>query len=60
MNTALVMTAVEQGAIVANHVEVTELHKDANGKLCGARVHDRLTGKEWNVRAKVRIFALVP
>ena len=53
MNTALIMTAVQQGATVANYVEVTELHKDANGKLYGARVHDRLTGKQWNVRAQV-------
>lgn len=55
MNTALIMTAVQQGAVVANHVEVKELHKDAAGKLYGARVHDRLSGKEWNVRAKVRL-----
>lgn len=55
MNMALVMTAVQQGAIVANHVEVNKLHKDPlTGKLCGARVHDKLTGQEWNVRAKVK------
>lgn len=56
MNVALIMTAVQQGATVANYVEVTELHKDTpgTGKLYGARVKDKLTGEEWNVRAKVR------
>lgn len=57
MNIALIMTAVKLGAVVANHCEVTELHKgDSNGKLNGARVKDKLTGKEFNVRAKVSIF----
>lgn len=54
MNIALIMTAVQQGAVVANHVEVMELHKDpASGKLTGARVQDKLTGRGWDVRAKV-------
>ncbi|THH27233.1 hypothetical protein EUX98_g6961 [Antrodiella citrinella] len=60
MNTALIMTAVQQGATVTNYVEVTELHKDVEGKLYGARVHDRLTGKEWNVHAKGIINATGP
>jgi glycerol-3-phosphate dehydrogenase len=55
MNMALIMTAVQQGAMVANYAEVTELHKDSvgNGKLYGARVKDKLTGEEFDVRAKV-------
>ena len=55
MNIALIMTAVQQGATVANYVEVTDLHKDTQGtgKLYGARVQDKLTGEEWNIRAKV-------
>lgn len=58
MNMALIMTAVQQGAVVANHVEVTELHKTTSsdptpGKLYGARVKDNLTGEVFNVRAKV-------
>ena len=53
MNIALVMTAVKYGAVVANHTEVVELHKDASGRLNGARVRDNLTGKEWDVKAKV-------
>ena len=53
MNIALVMTAVKHGAVVANHTEVVELIKDASGILKGALVRDNLTGKEWNVKAKV-------
>lgn len=51
---ALVMTAVKYGATVANKVEVVKLHKDAEGKLHGARLKDKLTGDEWDVQAKVR------
>lgn len=53
MNVALIMTAVKLGATVANYCGVTELHKDAQGKLVGAKVKDELTGREFNVRAKV-------
>jgi glycerol-3-phosphate dehydrogenase len=55
MNTALIMSAVKHGATVANYCEVTQLHKGTNGKLNGAKVKDNLTGKEWNVRAKVSV-----
>lgn len=61
MNIALIMTAVQQGAIIANHVEVTSLDKAApTGKLQGARVRDTLTGKEWDVKAKGIINATGP
>ncbi|KAF8581027.1 DAO-domain-containing protein [Ramaria rubella] len=61
MNIALIMTAVQQGAVVANHVEVTELLKSSSdGKLNGARVRDTLTGKTWNVRAKGVVNATGP
>ena len=53
MNIALIMTAVKLGATVANKVEVTQLIKDAEGKIEGARVKDNLTGDEWEVKAKV-------
>ncbi len=59
MAVALAMTAKEHGAIVANHVEVTGLHKDA-GRVAGAVVKDRLTGAEWTVRAKGVINATGP
>ncbi|KZT09159.1 DAO-domain-containing protein [Laetiporus sulphureus 93-53] len=61
MNIALIMTAVQQGAIVANHVEVTSLQKEAgSGKLYGARVQDKFTGQEFEVRAKGIINATGP
>ena len=53
MNIALVMTAVKLGATVANKVEATELLKDADGRIEGARVRDNLTGDEWQVKARV-------
>jgi len=56
MNIALIMTAVKYGATVANHCEVTELHKASTGKLNGARLKDKLTGKEWDIRAKVCMY----
>ena len=60
MNMALIMTAVQQGAVVANHVEVTSLEKAGTGKLHGARVRDGLTGKEFNIRAKGIVNATGP
>ncbi|EIN08083.1 DAO-domain-containing protein [Punctularia strigosozonata HHB-11173 SS5] len=60
MNVALIMTAVKHGATVANHTEVIALHKDATGKLNGARVKDKLTGEEWNVKCKGIVNATGP
>lgn len=37
MNLAIALTAARHGAVVANHVKVTKLHKQA-GKLTGASV----------------------
>ncbi|MEM7736547.1 MAG: FAD-dependent oxidoreductase [Deinococcota bacterium] len=59
MNIALVLTAAEEGATVANHIEVTGLTKD-NGKLSGASVHDSLTGDRWDIQAKVVVNATGP
>lgn len=47
------MTAVKLGATVANKVEVRQLLKNADGKVEGARVRDNITGKEWDVKARV-------
>ncbi|KAG0253861.1 mitochondrial glycerol-3-phosphate dehydrogenase [Mortierella polycephala] len=60
MNVALGLTAVQYGAVIANHVEVMELQKDENERLCGARVRDTMTGKEFNVKAKGIINATGP
>ncbi|KAF6821645.1 Glycerol-3-phosphate dehydrogenase, mitochondrial 1 [Colletotrichum sojae] len=49
MNVSIGMTAALYGATVVNHMEVTSLQKDAEGKLCGAIARylvARKTGKE--------------
>lgn len=53
MNMALIMTAVHQGAVVANHTEVVELYKNSEGQCKGARIRDNISGEEWDVKAKV-------
>ncbi len=59
MNISLVMTAVQHGAVVANHTEVVALHKKADAtrggqeRICGARLKDRMTGEEFDVKCKV-------
>ena len=66
MNVSLAMTAALYGTTVVNHVEVTSLEKDANGRLCGARVKDLVqdrNGKgaeEFSIRAKGIINATGP
>jgi glycerol-3-phosphate dehydrogenase len=66
MNVSLAMTAALYGGAVVNHVEVTSLEKDSNGKLCGARVKDLIQEKngkkadEFVIRAKGVINATGP
>ncbi|KAI4242272.1 MAG: hypothetical protein L6R40_004143 [Gallowayella cf. fulva] len=66
MNVSIAMTAALYGATVVNHVEVTNLEKDANGKLIGARVKDRVQEKngekpqEFSIKAKGIINATGP
>ncbi|WWD17998.1 hypothetical protein CI109_102445 [Kwoniella shandongensis] len=66
MNISLVMTAVQHGAIMANHVEVTALHKKPDPsrggelRISGATLKDRLTGEEWDVRCRGVINATGP
>ena len=59
MNLAIVMTAAEQNAAVANHIEVTDLTKE-NGKLTGVKLRDRLSRDEWEASAKVIVNATGP
>ena len=58
MNIALIKTAVKHGAVATNYVCVNALNKDADGTLVGARVKDVMTGKEWDVRARVSVVLL--
>ncbi|KAF2142397.1 uncharacterized protein K452DRAFT_297695 [Aplosporella prunicola CBS 121167] len=66
MNVSLAMTAALYGATVVNHIEVTGLEKDANGRLSGARVKDCIdesngkTPQEFSIRAKGIINATGP
>ena len=64
MNVALAITAVRYGASVANYTEVVNIlkTKDDEGKevVTGACVRDRMTGREWNIKAKCVINATGP
>ncbi|KAI9815127.1 MAG: mitochondrial glycerol-3-phosphate dehydrogenase [Pycnora praestabilis] len=66
MNVSLAMTAALYGSTVVNHIEVTGLEKDANGKLNGARVKDLVTerngkrAEEFSIKAKGVINATGP
>ncbi|KXT06914.1 hypothetical protein AC578_7151 [Pseudocercospora eumusae] len=66
MNISLAMTAALYGATMVNHLEVTGLEKDANGRLCGARVKDVIQekdghkGEEFSIKAKGIINATGP
>ncbi|BGP20063.1 hypothetical protein JCM10213_003553 [Rhodosporidiobolus nylandii] len=60
MNMALVLTAVQYGAVAANHTEVTSLIKDKDGKVKGARMKDVITGREWETKAKGVVNATGP
>ncbi|VVT54911.1 uncharacterized protein SAPINGB_P004324 [Magnusiomyces paraingens] len=62
MNVSLAVTAAEMGATVLNHVEVTGLEKDANGKIIGVKAKD-LNGElteEVSISAKSVINATGP
>lgn len=60
MNATLAVTAIENSATVLNYMEVKQLVKDKDGKVAGAVVEDRETGKTYSVRAKVVVNATGP
>ncbi|KAF2166873.1 hypothetical protein M409DRAFT_66421 [Zasmidium cellare ATCC 36951] len=66
MNASLAVTAALYGATMVNHLEVTGLEKDANGRLCGAKVKDLVPerdggkGEQFNIKAKGIINATGP
>ena len=60
MNMALIMTAVKHGAVVANYTELTNLQKDASGKINGAEVVDVFSGEKFNLKAKVNAHNVDP
>jgi glycerol-3-phosphate dehydrogenase len=60
MVVALAQTARRAGATLATRVEVVGLPHDANGRLAGVAVRDRLSGESWTVRARAVINATGP
>lgn len=60
MNVELMTTAACHGAAIANRVEVMAITKDEQSQINGARVMDKLTGEQWNVRAKCVVNATGP
>lgn len=58
LNVSLATTAESAGAMVANYVEVVDfLHDKDTGKVSGVRVKDRISGKKFNINARVVINA---
>ncbi|KAL4216955.1 glycerol-3-phosphate dehydrogenase [Mactra antiquata] len=64
MNVSLAISTARHGATVTNYTQVVELLRttdsDGKTKVCGAKVKDRLTGKEFDVKAKCVINATGP
>jgi len=59
MNVAVILTALREGAVALNYVEVTALVKEG-GRVRGAVVHDRLGGASFEVRAGTVVNATGP
>lgn len=59
MNVGLAMTAVEQGADVLNHIEVTGIDKNG-GRCSGVQVTDLISGEKFAIRSKGVINATGP
>ncbi len=56
---SVIRSAVAEGAQVANHVRVTGLLRDGS-KVTGVTAEDRLTGKTFEVKAKVTLGCAGP
>ncbi len=50
---AIAQSAVEAGAVVANHVEVIDFQKDASGKLQSISLKDNLQNEVFDLRARL-------
>ncbi|HSJ98530.1 MAG TPA: glycerol-3-phosphate dehydrogenase/oxidase, partial [Myxococcota bacterium] len=60
LTAANALDAAERGARVWTHVEVFELLREADGRVAGARVRDRITGERWRVEADLVMNATGP
>ena len=56
-NIAIALSAAENGADIANYVEMTDAIFDDDGRISGVRAIDRTTGDKFDIRAKHVIFA---
>lgn len=56
-NTCIALTAAEEGAAIANYVEMIGLIKDKDGKAIGIKCRDNISGKEFETHAKAIVFA---
>lgn len=59
MNVAIALTAAREGAAIANHVAVEDLLLE-NGRVRGARLHDRLSGATFDLVARAVVNATGP
>lgn len=59
MAVSLALTATQHGAVLANHVGVTELIK-SGGRISGVSVKDSITGVGWPIHARVVVNATGP
>lgn len=60
MNVSLVKTAANYGALIANHIEITKMVKNEQGKICGAELRDTLTGENFSVQCRGIVNATGP
>lgn len=54
---SVVLTAALFGAVVANHVSVSDLLRDVNGRVVGVQARDAESGKEFSLRSTVVVNA---
>ncbi|KAH8290480.1 hypothetical protein KR054_003479 [Drosophila jambulina] len=54
---SLALTAARYGADICNHMKVVRLIKNKEGNIAGAEAVDQLTGKKYQIRAKVVVNA---
>ncbi|AWV98311.1 glycerol-3-phosphate dehydrogenase/oxidase [Arcticibacterium luteifluviistationis] len=57
---AMVSSAEQKGAIVANYVSLTNFEKNAEGKLSKALVKDEISGEDFEIDAKLFINCTGP
>jgi len=59
MSVCIALTAAQHGAVIANHIGVTDFIKE-EGKVTGVKVSDSVSGESWEVRARTVINATGP